>query len=54
MSLAHYRRRNQHGLTLVELMLGVTLGFLVSAVVLSLYINTSRSFAQNERYAWMQ
>ena len=35
-------------------MLGVTLGFLISGVVLSLYINTSRSLAQNERYAWMQ
>ena len=44
----------QRGLTLVELMLGVTLGFLITGVVLSLYINTSRSLAQNERYAWMQ
>jgi len=35
-------------------MLGMTLGFLVSGIVLSLYINTSRSLAQNERYAWMQ
>lgn len=46
--------RDQRGLTLIELMLAVTLGFLVSAVVLSLYINTGRSLAQNERYAWMQ
>ena len=46
--------RLQRGLTLVELMLGITLGFLISSVVLSLYINTSRSLAQNERYAWMQ
>jgi type IV pilus assembly protein PilW len=44
----------QRGLTLIELMLGVALGFLVSGIVLSLYINTSRSLAQNERYAWMQ
>ena len=44
----------QRGLTLIELMLGVTLGFLISSVVLSLYINTSRGLAQNERYAWMQ
>jgi type IV pilus assembly protein PilW len=35
-------------------MLGVTLGFLVSAVVVSLYVNTSKGLAQNERYAWMQ
>jgi len=46
--------RLQRGLTLIELMLAVTLGFLVSGIVLSLYINTSRSLAQNERYAWMQ
>lgn len=46
--------RFQRGLTLIELMLGITLGFLISSVVLSLYINTSRSLAQNERYAWMQ
>jgi type IV pilus assembly protein PilW len=46
--------RTQRGLTLIELMLAVTLGLLVSTVVLSLYINTSRSLAQNERYAWMQ
>lgn len=45
---------HERGLTLIELMLGVTLGFLISGVVLSLYINTSRSLAQNERYAWMQ
>lgn len=44
----------QRGLTLIELMLGIVLGFLVSGVVLSLYVNTSRSLAQNERYAWMQ
>lgn len=44
----------QRGLTLIELMLAIVLGFLISAVVLSLYINTSRSLAQNERYAWMQ
>ena len=48
------RQHRQRGVTLIELMLGVTLGFLVSGVVLSLYINTSRSLAQNERYAWMQ
>ncbi len=39
----------QRGLTLIELMLGVTLGFLISGVVLSLYVNTSRSLAQKER-----
>jgi type IV pilus assembly protein PilW len=52
--MAHNRSDRQRGLTLIELMLAVTLGFLVSGIVLSLYINTSRSLAQNERYAWMQ
>jgi len=52
--MADNRSDRQRGLTLIELMLGVTLGFLVSGIVLSLYINTSRSLAQNERYAWMQ
>ncbi len=48
------RLENQRGLTLIELMLAATLGLLISGVVLSLYINTGRSLAQNERYAWMQ
>ena len=48
------RTRHQLGVTLIELMLGVTLGFLISAIVLSLYVNTSKGLAQNERYAWMQ
>lgn len=52
--MTEHRSDRQRGLTLVELMLAVTLGFLVSGVVLSLYINTGRSLAQNERYAWMQ
>jgi type IV pilus assembly protein PilW len=54
MNRAGNRPERQSGLTLIELMLGVTLGFLVSGIVLSLYVNTSRSLAQNERYAWMQ
>jgi type IV pilus assembly protein PilW len=48
------RTGHQLGVTLIELMLGVTLGFLVSGIVLSVYVNTSRGLAQNERYAWMQ
>lgn len=52
--MACLKSLRQRGLTLIELMLGIVLGFLVSAVVLSLYVNTSRSLAQNERYAWMQ
>lgn len=52
--MTDHRPIRQRGLTLIELMLGITLGFLVSGIVLGLYINTSRSLAQNERYAWMQ
>ena len=54
MTCIDINHRLQRGLTLIELMLGITLGMLISSVVLSLYINTSRSLAQNERYAWMQ
>lgn len=54
MNGVHGSRRKQCGLTLIELMLAATLGLLISGVVVSLYINTGRSLAQNERYAWMQ
>ena len=46
--------RRQRGLTIVELMIALTLGLMVTSVVLSMYLNTSRSHTQNERYAWMQ
>ena len=54
MARSNKRTGHQLGFTLIELMLGVTLGFLVSAIVVSLYVNTSKGLAQNERYAWMQ
>lgn len=44
----------QRGFTLVELMVAMTLGLLVSAAVVSLYISTSRNYAEDERYARMQ
>jgi type IV pilus assembly protein PilW len=47
-------RRAQKGFTLIELMLALTLGLLVSGIVITLYVNTARSLSQNERYAWMQ
>jgi len=46
--------QRQHGFTLVELMVALTLGLVITGIVLSIYLNTSRSHAQNERYAWMQ
>ena len=49
-----FLRRTQRAFTLIELMLALTLGLLVSGIVLTLYINTGRSLSQNERYAWMQ
>jgi len=44
----------QRGLTLVELMVALTLGLVVTSAILAVYLNTTRGHAQNERYAWMQ
>lgn len=44
----------QAGLTLVELMVAILLGAIVSAAVLAMYLSTSRNFRQDERYALMQ
>jgi type IV pilus assembly protein PilW len=49
-----HRPSPQRGFTLVELMVAMTLGLLVSAAVVSLYISTSRNYAEDERYARMQ
>ena len=35
-------------------MISLTLGLIITTVVLSIYLTTSRSHSQNERYAWMQ
>ena len=47
-------RRRQTGLTLVELMIAVTIGLVISGAVLGVYVNAVRSFSQDERYARMQ
>jgi type IV pilus assembly protein PilW len=44
----------QEGLTLVEVMIAMVLGLLVTAAVLSMYLGTSRNFSQDERYAFLQ
>ena len=46
--------RHERGLTLVELMVAVTIGLLISAAVLGVYVNSVRSLSQDERYARMQ
>jgi type IV pilus assembly protein PilW len=46
--------RRQRGLTLVELMVALLVGLIVSAAVLRAYVETVRSTAQHERYARMQ
>jgi type IV pilus assembly protein PilW len=46
--------RAQRGLSLVELMIALTIGLVISGSVLTVYINTSRNFALDERYARMQ
>jgi len=44
----------QEGLTLVEVMIAMVLGLLVTGAVLSMYLATSRNFSQDERYAFLQ
>jgi type IV pilus assembly protein PilW len=44
----------QEGLTLVEVMIAMVLGLLVTGAVLSMYLGTSRNFSQDERYAFLQ
>ena len=46
--------RSQQGFTLVELMIALVLGLMVTASVLGVYINSSRNFSQDEQYARMQ
>jgi type IV pilus assembly protein PilW len=47
-------RTTQRGLSLVELMVAVTLGLLVTAAVLGLYAATNRNYREAERFALMQ
>lgn len=47
-------RRDQAGLTLVELMVALVIGLLVVAAVMAIYLSSSRNFAQDERFARMQ
>ncbi|MCH9674692.1 MAG: PilW family protein [Gammaproteobacteria bacterium] len=46
--------RNELGLTLVEVMVSLVLGSMVTVAVLSTYITVSRNYSQDERYAYMQ
>jgi len=44
----------QYGLGMVELIIAMTIGLLISASVLTVYVSASRNFAMDERYARMQ
>lgn len=48
------RRHSQHGLTLVELMIALTLGLIVLAVVVGVFLSTSQNSRQNEAIAAVQ
>ena len=55
MTAARTRRGSaQRGFTLVELLIGITLGLLVVGTVLSVYLGASRGLAHTDRYARMQ
>jgi len=45
---------SERGLSLIELMIALAIGLLISASVLTVYVNTSRNFALDERYGRMQ
>jgi type IV pilus assembly protein PilW len=44
----------QRGFTLVEVMVAVALGLIVTAAVLAIYLTSTTSYAQDERYVRMQ
>jgi type IV pilus assembly protein PilW len=44
----------QRGLTITELMIAITLGALIVTAVVAMYLSTSRTFSQDERFAVMQ
>ena len=47
-------RANQRGLSMVELMIAMAIGLVITASVLTAYVSASRNFAMDERYARMQ
>ncbi len=47
-------RPGERGLSLVELMIAITIGLLITASILTVYVNSSRNFAIDERYSRMQ
>jgi Tfp pilus assembly protein PilW len=46
--------RHQHGLSLIELMISITLGLLILAALVAVFSQNSRSFKQNDSVAEMQ
>ena len=50
----NHRSRRQSGMTLPELMIGMTLGLLILMGLTSLFVQSKRSFKQDELTARMQ
>ncbi len=46
--------QHQTGFTLIELMISVTLGLLLIAMVVSVFVNSNRNYVQDDNYAIMQ
>lgn len=45
---------NQHGFTLIEMMVAITIFGLITVSVFTLFMNTSRTYHEDEKYARMQ
>lgn len=43
-----------HGFTLVEMMIAIALGLLITSVVVGIFLSGNRNYAQDERYARLQ
>ncbi len=43
-----------HGFTLVEMMIAIALGLLITSVVIGIFLSGNRNYAQDERYARLQ
>lgn len=47
-------RINQHGMTLVSLMVGMVIGLMLTVVIVAVFINANRNFSQDKYIARMQ
>jgi type IV pilus assembly protein PilW len=54
MNMSRKMHKNQSGMTLMELMISITLGLIVSAAMIALFANTKQSYRMNENVARLQ